>query len=311
MSSELLTPPAHLLDIESTPPSTLRHILALAHTMREDPETYEGSCQGRLLVNLFYEPSTRTRVSFEIAALRLGLRVVNVMAADSSVKKGETLMDTFRTLQAMEPDVMVIRYPEDGALLSLAEAATPGVHLVNAGDGARAHPTQALLDFMTLQHHAGSLEKMTIVVAGDLHHSRVTRSVAMLLKKLGVGELRLCAPPGLEAGPKVSQDAQCYDSLDEALVGANVVVMLRIQRERLAGTSIPNPESYHQQWGLTEERLSRAAPGCLVMHPGPMNRGVEIASNVADGPQSLILDQVANGVYTRMAVIHTLLNAEA
>lgn len=308
MSTEVPACPKHLLDIESTPPDVLKHILALASAMRERPGDFENACDGRLLVNLFYEPSTRTRVSFEIAALRLGLRVVNIAAADSSVKKGETLMDTFRTLQAMAPDVVVVRHPEDGALAPLANAAVPELHLVNAGDGARAHPTQALLDLVTLQQHAGPLEDLTVVVAGDLHHSRVTRSGAALLKTLGVGELRLCAPPGLEAGPRVTAGATCFDSLDDALVGANVVMMLRIQRERLAGMAIPDPESYHRQWGLTEARLAHAAPGCLVMHPGPMNRGVEIASSVADGPRSLILEQVANGVFTRMAVIHTLLN---
>jgi aspartate carbamoyltransferase catalytic subunit len=311
MSDEVQISPAHLLDIESTPPSTLRHMLNLADSMRERPSDFEASCDGRLLVNLFYEPSTRTRVSFEIAALRLGLRVVNIAAADSSVKKGETLMDTFRTLQAMAPDVVVVRHPEDGALAPLAEVAAPGLHLVNAGDGARSHPTQALLDLVTLEQHAGPLDQLIVVVAGDLHHSRVTRSGAALLKTMGVGELRLCAPPGLEAGPKVSAGARCFDSLDEALVGADVVMMLRIQHERLAGMAIPDPESYHRQWGLTEARLALAAPDCLVMHPGPMNRGVEIASSVADGPRSLILDQVANGVFTRMAVIHTLLHGTA
>lgn len=299
---------SHLLDIQSTPPAILEHILALAADMRERPAAFEGAGDGRLLINLFYEPSTRTRVSFEIAALRLGMRVVNIAAADSSVKKGETLMDTFRTLQAMAPDVMVVRHPEEGALAPLADAASPALHLVNAGDGARAHPTQALLDLVTLQQHAGPLENLTVVVAGDLHHSRVTRSGAALLKTLGVGELRLCAPSGLEAGPRVMEGARCFDSLDEALVGADVVMMLRIQHERLAGMSIPDPEAYHRQWGLTEERLALASPDCLVMHPGPMNRGVEIASSVADGPRSLILDQVENGVYTRMAVIHTLLH---
>mgnify|MGYP001594383475 CR=1 FL=1 len=224
MSSEVPTPSTHLLDIESTPTTTLRRILDLAGAIRERPSEFEGACEGRLLVNLFYEPSTRTRVSFEIAALRLGLRVVNIAAADSSVKKGETLMDTFRTLQAMAPDVVVVRHPEDGALAPLAEVADPGLHLVNAGDGARAHPTQALLDVVTLEQHAGPLDELTVVVAGDLHHSRVTRSGAALLKALGVGELRLCAPPGLEAGPNVSAGARCFDSLDEALVGGMNIV---------------------------------------------------------------------------------------
>lgn len=300
-------PLRHLLDIESTPPEALRAMLATASAIHASPGEWHGRREGRLLVNLFYEPSTRTRVSFEIAALRLGMRVVNIAAADSSVKKGETLMDTFRTLQAMAPDVVVVRHPEEGALGPLAGAAVEGLHLVNAGDGARAHPTQALLDLLTLQRHFAALEDIVVVVAGDLHHSRVTRSGVALMKLMGVGEIRLCAPPGLEAGPRVSAGTRTFDSLDEALVGANVVMMLRIQHERLAGMQIPDSETYHRQWGLTPERLARAAPGCRVMHPGPMNRGVEIASSVADGPGSLIVEQVANGVTARMAVIDTLL----
>lgn len=299
----------HLLDIESTPPAFHRQVLELAATMKNDPAAFAGAGAGRLLVNLFYEPSTRTRVSFEIAALRLGMRVVNIAAADSSVKKGETLMDTFRTLEAMAPDVVVVRHPDNGALEPLAAAAGPGLHVVNAGDGSRAHPTQALLDALTLASRFDRLDDITVLVAGDLHHSRVTRSGVALMKQLGVGEIRLCAPPGLEAGPHVAQGARVFDSLDEALVGVDAVMMLRIQHERLAGMAIPDSESYHRRWGLTQERLALAAPGCLVMHPGPMNRGVEIASEVADGPQSVILEQVANGVYTRMAVIHTLLGA--
>jgi len=301
----------HLLDIASRSPAFLERVLDLAEALRDDPSAQARAHEGRLLVNLFYEPSTRTRVSFEIAALRLGMRVVNVAAADSSVKKGETLMDTFTTLQAMGPDVVVVRHPEDGALAPLAEAAAPGVHLVNAGDGSHAHPTQALLDALTLRTHFPDLSSVKLLVAGDLHHSRVTRSGVALMKKLGIGELRLCAPPGLAAGPGVSEGAHTFDSLDEALDGVDVVMMLRIQHERLAGMDVPDSDHYHRRWGLTAERLQRAAPGCLVMHPGPMNRGVEIASEVADGPGSVILEQVANGVFARMAVLHTLLQEGA
>lgn len=303
--------PQHLLDIESTPTALLHRVLDLAARLQSAPDHLDGRWDGRLLVNLFYEPSTRTRVSFEVAALRLGMRVVNVAAADSSVKKGETLLDTFRTLQAMGPDVVVVRHPEDGALEALARAATPGTHLVNAGDGARAHPTQALLDLATLRRHRQDLAAVTAVVAGDLRHSRVTRSGVALMKRLGVGEIRLCAPPGLGAGPGVSEGTTTYDSLDAAVKGADVVMMLRIQHERQDGETSPDAEHYHRRWGLTRERLARAADGCLVMHPGPMNRGVEIDSAVADGPQSVILEQVSNGVLTRMAVLHALLEGSA
>jgi aspartate carbamoyltransferase catalytic subunit len=301
--------PRHLLDIDSQPTPVLQAMLDDAARIAADPGAYRGGCSDGLMVNLFYEPSTRTRVSFEIAATRLGMRVVNIAASDSSVKKGETLMDTFQTLQAMSPDVVVVRHPDNGALGPLAAAAADGLHLVNAGDGSRAHPTQALLDALTLKRHYGNLASLRILIAGDLHHSRVTRSDVALFKKLGVGEIRLCAPPGLEAGPQVSDGALCFSDFDAALEGVDVVMMLRIQHERLAGISIPDSESYHRRWGLTPERLERAAPGCLVMHPGPMNRGVEIASEVADGPQSVILEQVANGVAARMAVLRALLRA--
>lgn len=303
--------PRHFLDIDSQPTPVLQAMLddaaRIAIDSEVNPMTYQESCPGRLLINLFYEPSTRTRVSFEVAAIRLGMRVVNVAAADSSVKKGETLMDTFQTLQAMSPDVVVVRHPDNDALAPLAAAAVEGVHVVNAGDGSRAHPTQALLDALTLMRHFDSLASLRILVAGDLNHSRVTRSDVALFKKLGVGEIRLCAPPGLEAGPRVAEGALCFSDLDDALEGVDVVMMLRIQHERLAGDALPESKRYHQQWGLTPERLERAAPGCLVMHPGPMNRGVEIASMVADGPKSVVLQQVTNGVAARMAVLRALI----
>jgi aspartate carbamoyltransferase catalytic subunit len=299
----------HLLDIESTPVSELETILEYAHYLLDKPGTGTLKHPGRLMINLFYEPSTRTRVSFEVAGLRLGMQVVNVAAADSSVKKGESLLDTFHTLQAMTPDVIVLRHPENGALQPLAGECGPGLHLVNAGDGSLAHPSQALLDVLTMQRHFSDLSQLSVLVAGDLHHSRVTRSGVALMKKLGVGEIRLCAPPGLQAGPKVSDGAQLYDSLDDALAGVDVVMMLRIQRERVAGLALPDSDSYHREWGLTEERLALASRHCIVMHPGPMNRGVEIASAVADGPQSVIREQVANGVVARMAVLTHLLAA--
>ncbi|MEJ2534009.1 MAG: aspartate carbamoyltransferase catalytic subunit [Gammaproteobacteria bacterium] len=301
--------PQHLLDIGSAPLATLHAILDRAQRLLDDPREAAGLLEGRLLMNLFYEPSTRTRVSFEVAALRLGMRVVNIAAADSSVKKGETLFDTFLTLQAMAPDVLVLRHPEDGAPLSLADAAAPGLHLVNAGDGSRAHPTQALLDALTLRQHFDDLGSIRVLVAGDLHHSRVTRSGVALMKKLGVGEIRLAAPPGMQAGPQVSEGTRVFDDLDQALEGVDAVMMLRIQRERLAGMEAPDAASYHDRWGLTPKRLGRASAHCIVMHPGPMNRGAEIDSSVADGERSVIVQQVRNGVFVRMATLLHLLGA--
>lgn len=299
----------HLLDIESMPIEALEGMLERARAYLDAPEKDYSQSHNGLMINLFYEPSTRTRVSFEVAALRLGLKVVNVAAADSSVKKGETLLDTFHTLQAMSPDVMVIRHPINGAISELAQEALPELRLINAGDGSRAHPTQALLDVLTMQRHFSDLSQLRVLVAGDLHHSRVTRSGVALMKKLGVGEIRLAAPAGLQAGPTVAEGTQVYDSLDRALDSVDVVMMLRIQRERLEGLNLPDKDRYHLDWGLTSERLQRASGRCIVMHPGPMNRGVEISPEVADGPRSVIREQVANGVALRMAVLSRLLDS--
>ena len=298
---------AHLLDIESLSAEQACALLARAGALRSGDEDAFGKCAGTLLVNLFYEPSTRTRVSFEIAARRLGMQVVNVAASGSSVAKGESLRDTYATLQAMQPDVIVLRHPDNGVHHTLLDITQPGVHLINAGDGSRSHPSQALLDAFTIQSHYRDLSTITVLVAGDLHHSRVTRSGVALLKKLGVGEIRLASPPGLEAGPNVAAGTRAFDNLDEALEGVDVVMMLRVQRERLAGQQVPDRDDYHAAWGLTAGRLARAAPGAIVMHPGPMNRGAEIASEVADGPRSVILEQVRNGVWLRMALLLTLL----
>ncbi len=231
------------------------------------------------------------------------MHVVNVAASGSSVVKGESLLDTYNTIQAMSPDVIVVRHPENGALDALCEATEPDIRLVNAGDGSHAHPTQALLDAFTLKQHFEDLSKITVLVAGDLHHSRVTRSGVAIMKKLGVGEIRLASPPGFGAGPRVAEGTVAFERLDDALVGVDAVMMLRIQRERLETAEAPAADAYHAEWGLTPGRLALARPGCIVMHPGPMNRGVEISSEVADGPQSVIREQVRNGVHVRMAIL--------
>lgn len=297
----------HLIDIDSTSVNDLEAILSLAGHIAVAPERFQDSGRDRVLVNLFYEPSTRTRVSFELAAMRLGLRVINVAASDSSVRKGETLEDTFLSLQAMGPDCIAVRHPTNGALAELTGVAEPGLHIINAGDGSRAHPTQALLDMFTLRRHYPDLSGRTVLVAGDLHHSRVTSSDVAILKKLGAGEIRLCAPSELMAASAVTDGVRVFDDFDAALEGVDAVMMLRIQHERLGAMDAPDGEDYHQHWGLTNDRLALAAPGCIVMHPGPMNRGVEITSEVADGPRSVIREQVTNGVWVRMAVLAHLL----
>lgn len=297
----------HLIDIESLDDGQLEALLGSAHRVHDEPDRYRDTCTGSLMVNLFFEPSTRTRFSFEIAARRLGLQVVNFSAAGSSVSKGETLMDSFRTVQAMGPDIIVFRHPDVGSAAALADAALDGVHVVNAGDGSHAHPSQALLDMMTLQRHYKDLSSIRVVISGDLRHSRVTHSDVAAMRRLGVGEIRLASPPELGPNAETARGTTQFDSLDEALIDADVVMMLRIQNERLAATEVPDQQAYHREWGLTQDRLERAKPDCIVMHPGPMNRGVEITSEVADGPRSVILEQVANGVHARMAILLSMM----
>jgi aspartate carbamoyltransferase catalytic subunit len=300
----------HFTHTDACSDAQLEHLMHLALAIAEHPERYENRLTGQLLINLFYEPSTRTRVSFETAAIRLGLRVINIAAIGSSVEKGESLEDTFDALQAMHPDFLVIRHEVEGTAQLLADRANDhdeaNTHVINAGDGTGAHPTQALLDAVTLKQHFGELTKLKVVLAGDIRHSRVARSCLALLPRLGVSELRLAGPAEFLPRQSLSPAAKVYENFDEALSGADVVMMLRIQKERIFGLAIPAAEDYHKAWGLTEERMKLTAPGACVLHPGPMNRGVEIASAVADGPQSLVRRQVRNGLHTRMAVLLTL-----
>jgi aspartate carbamoyltransferase catalytic subunit len=297
----------HLLDIESLSQQQLRSLLELSSKIARSPGAYANRLEGRVLINLFLEPSTRTRISFEIAAKRLAMHVINFQSGISSAVKGEALIDTFHTLQAMSPDVMVIRHVQDAVVKSLAAEAQAGVHIINAGDGSYQHPTQALLDAVTLQAVRGELAGLRVTIAGDIKHSRVARSGIAMFQKLGVAEIRLAGP--VELLPDEDIDGvEMYTDLDEAVSGADVVMMLRIQRERFGQLKLPDENTYFESWGLTAKRLGLAAPDCLVLHPGPVNRGVEIASEVADGEQSLIHQQVRYGVYTRMAVLLTLLD---
>jgi aspartate carbamoyltransferase catalytic subunit len=262
---------------------------------------------------LFFEPSTRTRLSFQLAAQRLGAHVLNFDASTSSTTKGETDLDTFKTIEAMGVRGFVIRHKIDGAVAALAAAANPGVALLNAGDGRNSHPTQGLLDMLTLRQAKGrDFSRLKVLIVGDVKHSRVARSDLQALRTLGAGEgasieIRVCGPASLLPddatlhGCKVSQD------FDAAHEGVDAVMMLRIQRERMEDGLISSLDDYHRDYGLTATRLRRAAPDAVVMHPGPMNRGVEIADEVADGPQSLILKQVNNGVAARMAALEALL----
>jgi len=295
-----------LLGIEELSAAEIELILETAESFREvseRPIKKVPTLRGKTVVNLFLETSTRTRSSFEIAAKRLSADSMSFSSSNSSLAKGEGLIDTALTLQAMAPDMIVIRHRHPGVPHLLASRLSAGV--INAGDGAHEHPTQALLDALTIRLHKGRLEGLKVSIVGDIEHSRVARSNIHLLTKMGaevtVAGLRTMMPVGIE-----SMGVRTVNSLDEAVAGADVIMMLRIQKERMGGQRFPSDDEYFSVFGLTRRHLEIAAPDALVMHPGPMNRGVEIASEVADGPQSVILDQVANGVAVRMAVLYLL-----
>src|SRR5690606_28472376 len=263
--------------------------------------------RGRTIVNLFFESSTRTRMSFELAEKRLSADTLGMTTVGSSVAKGETLVDTARTLEAMSPDMIVIRHASSGAPHQLARICRASI--VNAGDGTHEHPTQALLDAFTILERKGRLAGLKVAIVGDLLHSRVFRSNMLLLTKMGA-EVRACAPPTLAPPGLAVPGVHFTSSLEEAVSGADVIMMLRLQLERMQGLFLPSVREYFNLFGLTTRTLDRAAPDVIVMHPGPMNRGVEIDSEVADGPWSVILDQVANGVAVRMAVLYLLAGEE-
>ena len=301
----------HLLTLEGLPRATLERLLDRAQALQADARggtALRASLAGKAVCNLFFEPSTRTRSSFRLAATRLGADVLDFDASTSSAKKGETDADTLRTLEAMGVHAFVVRHAVDGAVAALGAAAAPGTALVNAGDGRHAHPTQGLLDMLSIRQAKGAdFGRLKVAIVGDIRHSRVARSDLQALRALGVGEVRVCAPAALL--PDTAEFAGCRvaATLAEALEGADVVMTLRLQRERMEEGLVPSPEEYRRDYGITAARLRGAARDAVVMHPGPMNRGVEIDADVADGPHSLVLRQVANGVAVRMAVLEELL----
>jgi aspartate carbamoyltransferase catalytic subunit len=295
-----------VVGIAALEPGEIQLILNTAEELLEvarRPIKKVPALRGSTVVNLFMEPSTRTRFSFEMAEKRLSADTLNFSASTSSVSKGETLLDTARNLMAMAPDYIVIRHPNVGAPHRLAEVVPASI--INAGDGINEHPTQGLLDAFTMQRHFGRLEGLKVVIAGDIRHSRVARSNAFLLGKMGA-EVRFAAPASLLPVGVEELGVETFLRLEPALEGAEVVMMLRIQRERQAAVNFPSLREYFDFFALTEERLALAADDAVVMHPGPMNRGVEIESLVADGARSLILDQVTNGVAVRMAILYLL-----
>lgn len=259
--------------------------------------------RGKTVVNLFFEPSTRTRTTFEIAATRLSADVINLQADAMSTTKGETILDTVRTLESMHTDLFVVRHNASGAAHLIARHVPEHVHIINAGDGRYSHPTQALLDVFTIRQHRESFEDLVVTIVGDILHSRVARSEISALKILGVREIRIVAPRTLIPTGVEKLGVRVFTDLEKGLVDADIVIMLRLQIERMQGQLIPSKSEYYQLYGLNQERLNKAKPDALVMHPGPINRGLEIASSVADGPRSLILKQVENGIAVRMAVM--------
>jgi aspartate carbamoyltransferase catalytic subunit len=295
-----------LLGIADLSREEIYRILETAEAMREiggRPIKKVPTLRGKTIVNLFYEPSTRTRTSFEIAEKRLSADTLNIAVATSSVLKGETLADTAMNIEAMAPDMIVLRHASSGACHLLARICRSRV--INAGDGMHEHPTQALLDAFTIRQHKPQIDGLKVAIVGDLLHSRVLRSNVLLLTKLGadvcVSGPPTLIPPGIERfGVRVST------SVEHAVDGADVIMMLRIQQERMQGAFFPSLREYFNVFGMTAERVKRARPDVIIMHPGPINRGVEIASDVADGPYSVILEQVANGVAVRMAVLYLL-----
>jgi aspartate carbamoyltransferase catalytic subunit len=296
----------HLLGIEGLSPLEIVALLDLADAAVEisrQVEKKRATLRGRTQINLFFESSTRTQSSFELAGKRLGADVMNMSTANSSVKKGETLIDTAATLNAMRPDIIVVRHHQAGAVHLLARKVDCSV--INAGDGAHEHPTQALLDALTIRRNKGRIEGLVVAICGDILHSRVARSNILLLGALGA-RVRVVGPSTLLPPAIENMGVEVFRDMRKGLAGADIVMMLRLQRERMNGAFVPSTKEYFRYFGLDEEKLGWAKPDALVMHPGPMNRGVEIDSLVADGAQSLIREQVEMGVAVRMAVLEAL-----
>ncbi len=296
----------HLLTLQGMSAPMLQELLARAEQFapaRSEPLPEYRLLAGATVVNLMCEPSTRTRASFELAARRLGATVLEFDVSNSSQSKGETLLDTVLTLEAMRCDIFVIRTGDTGALAKVAEQVDPRVAIVNAGEGNVSHPTQGLLDLMTIRRHHPDVSALTVTIVGDIRHSRVARSAVDALQVLGVGELRLCGPHAMLPVPDQFAGCQRFTDIDEAVSGAHVVMGLRIQRERMRSDEMPEADEYFRDYGLTDARLAHAAPNVIVMHPGPVNRGLEMAPELVEDPRSTVREQVANGVAVRMAVL--------
>jgi aspartate carbamoyltransferase catalytic subunit len=299
----------HLLTIEGLPPEILIQILDIAASFVSVTEREVKKVpllRGKAIFNLFFEPSTRTRTTFEIAAKRLSADVVNLNIATSSQTKGETLLDTVANLSAMHADMFIVRHAQSGAAHLIARNVGPHIHVVNAGDGRHAHPTQALLDMFTIRHYKGGFNHLRVAIVGDVLHSRVARSEIHALTTLGVPEVRVIGPRTLVPQQVEQLGVRAFHDMQAGLRDVDVVIMLRLQNERMDGALLPSAQEFFKYYGLTPDKLAVARPDAIVMHPGPMNRGIEIDSSVADGRQSVILPQVTFGIAVRMAVMSML-----
>jgi aspartate carbamoyltransferase catalytic subunit len=299
----------HLLTTEGLPAEMIRHILDTADqfvSVSEREVKKVPILRGKSIFNVFFENSTRTRTTFEIAAKRLSADVINLNVGASSTAKGETLLDTVWNLQAMDADMFIVRHSQSGAPHLIAKHVKPGVAVINAGDGRHAHPTQGLLDMYTIRHYKRDFSALTVAIVGDVLHSRVARSQIHALKTLGVPDLRVIGPKTLIPTAVERLGVRVFNDMSEGLKDCDVVIMLRLQNERMNGALLPSAGEFYKCYGLTAEKLARARPDAIVMHPGPMNRGVEIDSPVADGRQSVILPQVTFGIAVRMAVMSML-----
>jgi aspartate carbamoyltransferase catalytic subunit len=300
----------HLLTLDGLPPAILTRILDTAESFIDVGEREVKKVpllRGKAIFNLFFEPSTRTRTTFEIAAKRLSADVVNLNIAASAQSKGETVLDTVSNLTAMHADMFIVRHAQSGAAHFIAQHVEPHISVVNAGDGRHAHPTQGLLDMFTIRRYKGAFHNLRVAIVGDILHSRVARSQIHALTSLGVPEVRVIAPRTLLPVGVEQMGVHVFHDMKKGLKDVDVIIMLRLQNERMKGALLPSAQEYFKQYGLTPEKLALAKPDAIVMHPGPMNRGVEIDSEVADGPQSVILPQVTYGIAVRMAVMSLLM----
>ena len=304
----------HFLNIEGLPPAILTEILDTADSfisMEQQSVKKVPLLRGKTVVNLFFEASTRTRSTFELAAKRLSADVLNLNITTSATSKGETLLDTLRNLRAMASDMFVVRHADSGAAHFIAQHVTPDIAIINAGDGRHAHPTQAMLDMFAIRRHKGDFADLSVAIVGDILHSRVARSQIRALRALGTTDIRVIGPQTLLPPDIEAMGVRVYHRLIDGISNADVVIMLRLQNERMQSAMLPSEHEFYRLYGLTTETLKYAKPDAIVMHPGPINRGVEIESEVADGPQSVILNQVSYGIAVRMAVMSMAMGGQS